>query len=331
MDLETFLVSVYCLTDDVLKNVLHGARLRQRGPAPRLFDSEVIAMEVAGEYLGFETDYAIYRYFRRHWPHLFPRLRTVHRTTLLRQAANLWKVKEAIWQQLLEGVRYDPALSILDSLPVPVCRFARAHRCRLFPGVSSYGKDATIPGTMFGLRAHLKVAWPGVITAFDLAPANASDLSVAPLLLEATHGFALGDRGYWSPRLRGELLRHGVSLIAPFQTAKHEKTPWPHWLIQKRRRIETVLAQLVERYSSKRTWARDLWHLSSRWLRKILSHTVAVLLCQQHGLGSLSFQKLVASRKTCTPRSLDAHEPQLYRRHLREHRKNRRRQRREER
>jgi hypothetical protein len=33
MDLETFLVAVYCLTDDALSTVLHGVRLRQRGPA----------------------------------------------------------------------------------------------------------------------------------------------------------------------------------------------------------------------------------------------------------------------------------------------------------
>jgi len=293
MDLETFLVAVYCLTDDALHTVLHGVRLRQRGPTPRLSDSEVVAMEVAGEYLGFDTDDAIYRYFRRHWVPLFPRLQTVHRTTFLRQAANLWRVKEALWQQLLRRVRHDAALAILDSLPVPVCRFARAHRCRLFPGLASYGKDATLPGTMFGLRAHLRVAWPGVITAFDLAPANASDLAVAPLLLDGTRGFALGDRGYWSPRLRGELLPHGLSLLAPFQTATYEKVPWPRWLVQKRRRIETVLAQLVERYRSKRTWARDLWHLCSRWLRKVLSHTMAMLLCQQHGLGSLALSQLI--------------------------------------
>jgi hypothetical protein len=66
--------------------------------------------------------------------------------------------------------------------------------------------------------------------------------------LSILDSLALGDRGYWSPQLRGELLRHGVALLAPFQTAKYEKTPWPHWLVLKRRRIETVLAQLVERY-----------------------------------------------------------------------------------
>jgi hypothetical protein len=92
MDLETFLVATYCVVDDGVHNVLRGARLRQRGPAPRLADSEVLAMEIAGEFLGIETDYGIYRYFRRHWPALHPRLRTVHRTTFLRQAANLWLV-----------------------------------------------------------------------------------------------------------------------------------------------------------------------------------------------------------------------------------------------
>jgi hypothetical protein len=60
MDLETFLVAVYCLTDDtlhaVLPTVLHTTRLRQRGPTPRLADSEVVTMEIAGEFLGLETD-----------------------------------------------------------------------------------------------------------------------------------------------------------------------------------------------------------------------------------------------------------------------------------
>ena len=92
-----------------------------------------------------------------------------------------------------------------------------------------------------------------------------------------------------------ELLRHRVAHIAPFQTAKYEKVPWTRWLVENRRRIETTLAQLLEIYSSKPTWARDLWHLSSRRLRKILSHTMAILLCQQHGLGSLAFSQLIAS------------------------------------
>jgi hypothetical protein len=295
MDLETFLVAVYCLTDDTLHTVLHETRLRQRGPAPRLADSEVVAMEIAGEFLGVETDSGIYRYFRQHHRALFPALATVHRTTFLRQAANLWAVKRALWQALVPRARGDAALSILDSVPVPVSRFSRAKRCRLFPGVAAYGRDPCLPGLFFGLRAHLRVTWPGVIASFELAPANTADIAVAPELLAHAAGWALADRAYWSPTVREQLRSEGIALLAPFQTRKYEKTPWPRWLVNTRRRIETVLAQLVERYRSKRTWARDLWHLQSRWLRKVLSHTTAVLLCQQHGLGSLAFSQLVSA------------------------------------
>jgi hypothetical protein len=37
------------------------------------------------------------------------------------------------------------------------------------------------------------------------------------------------------------------------------------------------------------------WHLWSRWQRKLLSHTLAVYLCQQAGLGSLRFADLLSS------------------------------------
>ena len=45
--------------------------------------------------------------------------------------------------------------------------------------------------------------------------------------------------------------------------------------------LEAVLSQLTERYHAKRIWARNVWHLTARWLRKLVSHTMAVLLCQR--------------------------------------------------
>jgi len=46
---------------------------------------------------------------------------------------------------------------------------------------------------------------------------------------------------------------------------------------------------------TRQVWARDGWHLWSRWQRKLLSHTIAVLLCQRAGLGSLRFADLLTS------------------------------------
>jgi hypothetical protein len=35
------------------------------------------------------------------------------------------------------------------------------------------------------------------------------------------------------------------------------------------------------------------WHLMSRWLRKVLSHTLPFYLCQQTGLSPLRFSELL--------------------------------------
>jgi len=93
-------------------------------------ESEVLTVEIVGEFLGLDTDQGLYVYFRRHFAHLFPGLRQVHRTTFLRQAANLWVAKHALWRRLLAMAGHDPAVALIDSMPVPVCRFARAKLTR---------------------------------------------------------------------------------------------------------------------------------------------------------------------------------------------------------
>ena len=80
--------------------------------------------------LGLDQDTAIFAYFRRHFGHFFPALPSIHRTTFARQAANLWRIKEKLWQHLSREVEVDRAISLIDRFPVPVCRFARATRCR---------------------------------------------------------------------------------------------------------------------------------------------------------------------------------------------------------
>jgi hypothetical protein len=137
MDATTLLVTVYCLVDEWLA----GRRLRQRGPKPILADSEVLTIECVGEFFGIDTDKGLYEHFRRHWGDWFPALGRVHRTTFVRQAANLWAVKAQLRQQLLGRIRLDPAISILDSFPVPVCRFGRAWRCRRLAELASFGRD----------------------------------------------------------------------------------------------------------------------------------------------------------------------------------------------
>jgi hypothetical protein len=189
MDLTTVLVTVFCLVDDWLAG--QGQRLRRRGPTPTLADSEVLTIECVGEFLGIDTDKGLYEHFRRHWADWFPALGRVHRTSFVRQAANLWAVKQRLYQHLLGQVRFDPAVSLVDSVAIPICRFARAYRCRRLRELAAWGHDEVAKQTYLGLRAHLRVCWPGVIVAGRLAPANVSDLAVGEELLAGVAGWVL--------------------------------------------------------------------------------------------------------------------------------------------
>jgi hypothetical protein len=57
-----------------------------------------LTMEIVGEFLGFDTDQDIWKYFRSHWRHWFPALGS--RSTFARQAANLWSIKQLVHHQL---------------------------------------------------------------------------------------------------------------------------------------------------------------------------------------------------------------------------------------
>ena len=96
MNLDDFIITCFCTIDEMLPAATQGKRLRQRGPRPKLADSEVITMEVVGTYLGLSQDQEVFDYFRRHYAHFFPTMTQIARTAFARQAANLWAVKERL-------------------------------------------------------------------------------------------------------------------------------------------------------------------------------------------------------------------------------------------
>lgn len=72
MSIDDFIITTFCLIDDELKKVLACKKLRQRGLAPGLKESEVITMEIVAEFLGMDCDKTIWEYFKRHWLDFFP-------------------------------------------------------------------------------------------------------------------------------------------------------------------------------------------------------------------------------------------------------------------
>ena len=142
MSIEDFIITVFCLIDDELQKMLKGKKLRQRGPAPGLKDSEVITMEIVGEFLGRDCDKSIWAYFKSHWLHFFPKI--PDRSNFVRQAANLHIIKRMLQENLAKDLgAFGDSLHIIDGLPMPVCKFARAHFSQIFKGDVAYGYCAT--------------------------------------------------------------------------------------------------------------------------------------------------------------------------------------------
>lgn len=144
MDIDEVIVTWFCLIDDGMHAFLGGRRFRQRGPTPEMADSEVMTMEIVGEFLGLQQDAAIYRYFRQHYAHFFPALRHLHHSTFVRQAANIYQLTEQVWQWIREQIPYDPQLGIVDRLALSVCQLTRAPRCRRFRGRPRMGRTTSL-------------------------------------------------------------------------------------------------------------------------------------------------------------------------------------------
>lgn len=185
-------------------------------------------MELVGSYLGLAQDQGLYDYFRRHYAHFFPALARLHRTTFVRQASNLWAIKERLWCLLRDRrLMFDPTIGFVDSLPVPACRFARALWCVCFDGIVSYRKDHADRQTFYGFRLHLRLSWQGVIPHAFLAPANEADGEMVWQVTQGTTGLLLGDHNYWLPQVQADLRSQGIVLQAPYRRAqsRHPQQP----------------------------------------------------------------------------------------------------------
>jgi hypothetical protein len=169
--------------------------IRKGGFHPALFDSEVITMEIVGEFLGIDTDKGIWMYFKNNWLELFPKLRD--RTTFARQAANLHIVKQQLQENLAKALgAFSDSLHLIDGFPIPVCKFARAHFSHIFKGEVAYGYCAAKKEKYYGFHGHLVVSSLGVITSAAFTAANIDERDVCPELMQRVHGLVLGDKGF---------------------------------------------------------------------------------------------------------------------------------------
>src|SRR5512144_2529505 len=296
MSLEEFIITVFCWVEDSFEAITGGVKLRAGGFSPRLSDSEAITLELVGELLGHDGDEAIWSYFKRHWAAWFPGLGD--RSTFVRQAANLWRVKQLLHEQLLMSLGARTAnCHIIDGFPIKVCQRVRAQRSQNLKGEADYGYCAAKDEHYYGLKANVLIDLRGIVVGVTITAANVDERDSAYEVLRAIAGLLLGDKGYIRPQFKADCEALGIDLQTPVRKNMLAQRPrwWLQLLRRVRKRVETVISQLEQGFGLATTRARDAWHRTNQLTRKLLAHTVGVWLNLQQGREPLDLDGLLAA------------------------------------
>lgn len=288
---HNFIIEVYCIVAEELKKILGNTRLRTKGYRPKLSDEEVLTMELAGEYLSLSKDKQIWSYFKTHYKAWFPNLGT--RETFIRQSANLHELKNRMQKNLIEGMKAnDEKMYIADSFPIPTHIKSRAYFGKNFKGYADYGYCASKDLKYYGFKGMFIINSQGVVVDLDIAPANTDDRAILKGF-SMTNCILLGDKGFLCKDLKQDLEScDKVNLLTPSRKNAKKPNILPEWFYRARRSIETVIGQFTDRFNIQRHGAKDLWHLMSRIYRKVLSHTICIIINRKTG-NNLDISKII--------------------------------------
>lgn len=279
MEPDLYLIWLYCQVERIFHDLIGAQRMRKRGPMPALTDIELITIEVFCEYQGYGTDKAMWRYIRQHWIDWFPAVGSYKNFT--KHCANLYGIKARILQKLTAPQNSD-GLYIVDGVPLPVCKFARAPRCGLFPELANHGYCASKKEHYYGMKGVLIITGKGHIRGFYVTSAGVDEREALLEMDLPIKGDMIGDKGFIGERFTEDMARKGITMHTPLRSNMQDPRPrsFVRTLMNKRRYIETVLAKLIDQFAIVGHKARGLWRLKNKIARKLTSYMLAL---QFHG------------------------------------------------
>lgn len=198
---------------------------------------------------------------------LFPKL--CDRSRFNRTRRNLYAVIEEIRKELatLAELAAEP-YRIIDSIPIPVCKFGRARFHKTFKGYgAAYGKCPSPKETYLGYKLHLLTTLDGLVTDLVITPANIDDRAAVWELADSYSNITvLGDKGYTKAELCADLKNEkGIGLLPVQKSNSKVQLPKPvrQMIFKFRRRIETTASQLTQQLNIEQVLAKSFWGVTN--------------------------------------------------------------------
>jgi hypothetical protein len=331
LDLDTFLVALYTIVDDVYQAQVAPQLPRRAGKRPALSDSEVLTLALCAQWLR-RSERAVVRYARTHWWAYFPRL--LSQSAYNRRSRRLAGVLVHLGPLVAQALgAVTSAYQVVDTVPVPLLRRCRGQHHRLFGDEAAIGRGGSDHDWYYGCKLLLAVTREGVITGFLLAPASTEDRWVAdaffcwracpraepcdPLALPPSHRRGGGYVGPTGPRWP----RQGVgrASASPYLADRGFRGAWwqTHWQqdygagvltpgrapgrtgrvrrwpqASWRQVVETVNGQLTEVLGLSFPGARSPWGLLARIAAKVAALNLGIWLNRLFGRPDLALATL---------------------------------------
>ena len=270
-NLTDLFTNIFVIIDDIYNEIIPiGIRNRRNIKDSKLSDSEIITISIVGELLTIDSEKSFFSLLKREYKELFPRLGD--RTRFNRTKRNLHLVISKIRGYISEFMQlYSNNIRVIDSMPIPVCEFGRAHFSKCFKGEASYGICASKKETYFGFKFHALTTVDGFLTDYVITPANIDDRNAVWDLCDKYRSISIiGDKGYINKRLTPELKRENSRDNYPKEVRQ--------LLFKVRRRIETSFSQLTEQLNLNKVKSKSMLGFMTRTSIKVLAHNISFLI-----------------------------------------------------
>ena len=249
----------------------------RRGVVPRISDLEVIALSLTAEQFGIDSEsylFALLEEYKSAFPNLISRRQYNDRRKF---TANLC---EQIRKNIAQAIDAGEDVFCVDSKPVPVCRIARAKRCKLgkydFAKAPSFGYCAAQDCYYYGYKLHALCGLHGVIHSCDLSKASVHDIYYLQDIKYEYHRCTfLGDKGYLSASVQLDLFETSeIRLEVPYRLNQKDWKPTFAPFAKARKRMETLFSQMVDQFMLCRNYAKQQVGLFARIISKISALTI---------------------------------------------------------
>ena len=232
-------------------------------------------MNFTAEYMGIDSECQLFRII--HGTHLSE---LIERSVYNRRRRRLFNLIEDIRKQLASLFNEFEDYFVVDSMPLEVCKTARASRSTICKDEEFCYPDKGFCASQkmyyYGYKLHGVCSVSGVFQSIDISPASVHDIKyLNELKFEISDCVLLGDMGYLSASVQLNLFdTANIKLQTPMRKNQKGYVKQPYIFRKSRKRVETLFSQLCDQFMIRRNYAKSFDGFRTRILSKISALTM---------------------------------------------------------